>query len=271
MPRRSAFTLIELLVVVAIISILMAILLPSLSYARAQSKAVVCASNLRGIGGAFLMYSQEYNGYVDISATGSGPGPLLYSTNRYQKAHSYIGSTPGGKPTWMKLGRLYSLGFLASGKSLYCPGINSEIFMYKSVWHEPAQANQIGGYVPRAESAYRGEQYALSSSAAKYDGLYAKLNSIEKSPDSIAGRFDGKPVVLAYDYTLGPTDSAGTGLAGSRGLEDPLSGHMMSGGKFQFNMVFSDGHLATDRSDYWSRLIAYPLLDNRPNNWDIAF
>ena len=52
-PRRSrrwrGFTLIELLVVVAILSVLMGILLPSLNRAKALSRETVCRTNLRSI------------------------------------------------------------------------------------------------------------------------------------------------------------------------------------------------------------------------------
>lgn len=54
--RRRAFTLIELLVVVSIIALLVAILLPSLSRARAQARSAVCESRLRTLGQGWTAY-----------------------------------------------------------------------------------------------------------------------------------------------------------------------------------------------------------------------
>lgn len=59
MKKRNAFTLIELLVVVAIIALLIAILLPSLSRARELAKRAVCSANLRGIGQSMHIYSND--------------------------------------------------------------------------------------------------------------------------------------------------------------------------------------------------------------------
>ncbi len=64
--RRSdrAFTLIELLVVVAILALLIAIMLPSLSRARAQGRLSKCASNQHQIGLAMQAFATEYKDRV---------------------------------------------------------------------------------------------------------------------------------------------------------------------------------------------------------------
>jgi len=61
MRRRSGFTLVELLVVIAIIAVLAALLFPVFTTARQASAASVCASNLRQLSKATLLYTQDYD------------------------------------------------------------------------------------------------------------------------------------------------------------------------------------------------------------------
>lgn len=59
--RGLGFTLIELLVVVAIIALLISILLPSLSKARAQARSTLCASRLSQLTKAMLIYAGDFD------------------------------------------------------------------------------------------------------------------------------------------------------------------------------------------------------------------
>lgn len=64
---HRAFTLIELLVVISIIALLIGILLPALSKARASSRTAVCGNTTRSIGLALSMYANDNRGWYPRS------------------------------------------------------------------------------------------------------------------------------------------------------------------------------------------------------------
>jgi len=79
--RAFGFTLIELLVVVAIIAILAALLLPSLSRARSQVKRISCAGNMRQVYTGAALYVGDNNGWMP---------PTIYNANHIYYINAYL-------------------------------------------------------------------------------------------------------------------------------------------------------------------------------------
>ena len=68
----KGFTLVELLVVIGIIAVLIGILMPTLSHARSQARAVHCMANMRSIGQTMLVYANNNRGRLPMGVYLSG-------------------------------------------------------------------------------------------------------------------------------------------------------------------------------------------------------
>ena len=97
-PARLAFTLVELLVVIGIIAVLIGILMPALSAARAQANQLKCATNLRNLGHVMQQYASDYKGLIPRDYTHGNVRHIFWAEVYAKYLNRPIPPSPPGNP-----------------------------------------------------------------------------------------------------------------------------------------------------------------------------
>lgn len=130
--HRHGFSLLEMLVVLAITGVLTAMLLPTLASIRENANRVISSSHQRNIGQALIMWGSDHNNQLPTSRvlTSNPPRPGELMVARYAsssirakshgKMHFPVGNEQGIEG-WDGLGLLFSLHYLDSHETFYCP------------------------------------------------------------------------------------------------------------------------------------------------------
>ena len=124
------FTLTELLVVIAIISVLAAMLLPSLQNAREKSRQATCINNLKQMALAIQMYAYDYDGWLP---------PTRYAWNNwwFQRIADYTG-----------LSQLQNMVCPSGRKEILVSGSFSSNYVYNSYAGDYSNFPGINSYDP---------------------------------------------------------------------------------------------------------------------------
>lgn len=251
--NRRGFTLVELLAVIAIIAVLLTMLMPVISEAKEQAKVSVCSTNLRGLGSMAHMHASDNKSWFPQTFRNNGEnhGPYIfleywrtedtdleddrwYGNRSYNQWHR--GNNPGCdelSTAWKHYGTLVSTweSYGMQIENLACPGDERSDLLEEK---EARNSNAIVSSYQWISGAYH--SYDYHSRHVRNAGL--RLPALTSEADNPGQRVLAADMVYTWSYSNG----GGTVYINHAAGEDLKASAQ--------NVLFADGHVATERSFY---------------------
>lgn len=268
MPRvkHAGFTLVELLVVIGIIAVLIGILLPALSQARAQGNRVACLSNQRQIYLGAAMYANDNNGAI----------PLGTFTNNFQEGYMMWAADGITNPdiyrAALPLGWLYVGGYLQNPLVYYCRAQDDPTFSYDdssgaggnnpdNPWYPNHLANNINcrsSYVMRpVDIEWWSPAYGGSSPNGGYQII---INTSDPFLSSGYPKFAAfAQLALFADVVSSPDRVAASHKTGVNVIYGDGSGHWVPLGAFQSDLNKLSDSFSSGQNNYELDNYANPI------------
>jgi prepilin-type processing-associated H-X9-DG protein/prepilin-type N-terminal cleavage/methylation domain-containing protein len=224
----SAFTLIELLAVLAVVSLLAALLLPSLARAKGKAQSVSCLSNLKQLGAAFLLYCDENEDVFPTGAPASALGVQPEDWIWWQ-----VQTGPAVRPA-MRDGH-------GSAISPYLGGYNSRFFRC------PADKDALAREMTWKQNPSK-EQYTYSYSlnAHSMQGMASYLSKDRSRIflNKLSAVVNPSHKIMLAEEKGSPNDGPGSAFIDD-GRWQPLGYPLTMRHAGKANVTFADGHVET--------------------------
>jgi prepilin-type N-terminal cleavage/methylation domain-containing protein len=201
--KSRGFTLIELLVVIAIIALLMSILMPALSRAKDQAKAVICQSNLHEWGPVMKMYTDDNEGLFMPDL-----GLSWDYLREYYRDDELLLCPMASKPYTAGARNPFGAHFYYNGLASYghnswiCSQVAAQFQTPERMWRTP---NVKGaGYVPMVMdcAGYQNASPWHRDDPPAFDGEFIQGTSLNEMKYACLNRHSGYTNMVFMDYSV---------------------------------------------------------------------